>query len=203
MDVPDWWSWPIMIGVLGIGLVRGICGSQWLHRIGLAFDTLQQERVAVGGASRSRRGRATGSGESLARSDTAYHRPLSCSPSPSWWNILATGAQPTSIVRGNGITPVAELAGQELSSPVRRHSQRLSPPRTTGALHSCRCRGVSSGAADEVLILRRTTVPLVAAETFVAPRRAHQSGMYCNPLGLYGMKPDQHACYRSADWFDS
>jgi hypothetical protein len=50
-------------------------------------------------------------------SDTAYHRPASCPPSPSWWNILATGAQRDFVVRGNGITPVAELARQPLSSP--------------------------------------------------------------------------------------
>jgi hypothetical protein len=78
--------------------------------------------------------RARSNKKALPPSNTAYHRPLSCPPSPSWWNSLATGAQPTSIVRGNSITPVAELSRQGffVRPDVRTLVQRTSPPRPTG-----------------------------------------------------------------------
>jgi hypothetical protein len=76
--------------------------------------------------------RARGKKRPCRLSDTAYHRPLSCHPSPSWWNILPTGALRTFFRRGDSITPVAELArpGPFLPPDVRASAGTLSPPRS-------------------------------------------------------------------------
>jgi hypothetical protein len=95
-------------------------------------------------------------------SNTAYHRPASCSPSLSWWNILATGAQPTSIIRGNTSHLSPNSPGSASLLPaVRSLVQRSSPPRPTGRRigggspswwsRAHHCAGIATGSMERVV----------------------------------------------------
>jgi hypothetical protein len=77
---------------------------------GLSTPAPPRLRVAFGPDG----GRAHTVRKSLAGSDTANFRPASRSPTPLWWNSLATGAQRIDLCFRGRVTPVAELARQRL-----------------------------------------------------------------------------------------
>jgi hypothetical protein len=121
--------------------------------------------------------RARSNKKALPPSNTAYHRPLSCPPSPSWWNILATGALRSFFRRGDIITPVAELSRQGFSvrPDVRASAESSSPPRNIwgGCSWPNRFRKRQSFHVDNRIdLVEGSRWP--GAETITPLRRAHQ-----------------------------